>query len=111
MIHLSLALAAVLAAAPAAPAGGGQGVIAFGMGRQTCTQWLASPASTAEGGAWLLGYWSAVNLLNEGNHMVGRQVGSDGVVDGVREVCGATPDDTLMDAAALVYFRFQQDGK
>jgi hypothetical protein len=81
-------------------------VLVHGIGRMSCAHWLYSNIDKFdEGRAWLLGFWSGLNHLNETNHhKVGHHTDSEGIIAEVRKVCETRPSMTLGVATVTVYF-------
>lgn len=75
-------------------------------GRADCASWLASPASEAEGSAWILGFWTGNNYAT-GSEEKGGDVGSglkdDDIIGLMKKLCATDTDMSLLTAAALLY--------
>jgi hypothetical protein len=85
-----------------------QSVQMFGLGTTNCAYWLSTPSRKSEGSAWLLGYWSALNTVNEKNHLVGKDADGKAIIAEVKKICAAEPSTSMVDAIARVYYRFSQ---
>jgi hypothetical protein len=48
----------------------------LGIGRQSCAAWMANARSEAEGSAWLLGFWTGANFLEDAQDDVTMQLNS-----------------------------------
>jgi len=106
----ALCTAAVFSEADAASQQKPITALVLGTGFQSCANWLSTPEYERDGNEWILGYWSAVNLLNE-NHGVGRNTEGPGIIGEVRKVCVAEPSTRLSDAVARVYRNLAKAGK
>jgi hypothetical protein len=85
-----------------------QSVQMFGLGTRSCAHWLSTPSRQIEGSAWLLGYWTGVNAVNDKNHLVGKDTDGEAIIAEARKICAAEPSTQMVDAIARVYYRFSQ---
>jgi len=83
----------------------------FGIGREPCSTFLASPQNTFQGSVWILGYWTAMNVANPTDHTVGKSADSDKIIADVKKACAEEAGAPLYGAIGRVYGRFQKDGK
>jgi len=85
-------------------------VQAWGYGLTACcATWLASPGNQAAGNEWILGYWTGQNVRNVRDHEVGRSTDANGILNEVKTLCDATPNERLASAAGRVYVNFERD--
>ncbi len=86
---------------------GGFDAYLLGIGRRSCATWQQNPRTVSEGEVWIFGFWSALNIANPANHLVGRDTDSAGVVGEVKKACDAHPSATLSDVILDVYHRLE----
>ena len=103
-------LAAMLSATHAPPKTPEAVTLSYGVGRDTCAHWLASPSQERDGVSWLLGYSTALNFINPNSHLVDAKTEGDGIVGDVRTVCRAQPSIPLQAAVGAVYGRMLRMG-
>jgi hypothetical protein len=58
----------------------------------------------------VLGYFSALNVVNRQNHNVGAGADANGIMEGVKLVCDTNPYEPFFNAASAVYLKLQQEG-
>jgi hypothetical protein len=83
----------------------------FGIGRMSCAYWISTPAREAEGGNWLMGYWTGANSMNRSNHLVGAHTDGEAIIAEVRKRCVEEPSTMMVDEAAVIYERFTKQHK
>lgn len=105
-IILAFAFSALLASGARA-----EQVTIFGIGLSSCAYWLSTPMRENEGMAWLLGYWSGVNAVNQKTHMVGASTDGEAIIAEIRKRCVAEPSTRMSDAVAITYYDFSHRGK
>jgi hypothetical protein len=86
-------------------------VTIFGIGASSCAFWLSTPARTNEGIAWLMGYWTGVNSMNQTTHLIGANSDGEAIIAEVRKRCVAEPSARMTDAVAATYDYFSARGK
>jgi|ERR1700761_7841368 hypothetical protein len=84
------------------------GYTVFGVGNDSCTVAEQSNADVAK--SWVLGYFSALNVVNRQNHNVGAGADANGIMEGVKLVCDTNPYEPFFNAASAVYLKLQQEG-
>jgi hypothetical protein len=84
--------------------------LTYGMGNQSCASWTDNPAATVAGDQWILGYWSALNLVNTTNKSVGSKTDGEGVLGEVRLYCQQHPSMLINAAVSDVYVRMAKVG-
>jgi hypothetical protein len=57
----------------------------------------------SEGKAWIFGYWSGLNTLNDKGHLTGNHTDSAGIVGEVKKLCDDHPSMGFSDAILAVY--------
>ncbi|HEV2572047.1 MAG TPA: hypothetical protein VGU72_09945 [Beijerinckiaceae bacterium] len=97
--------AALLLSVPSADAGENEIVswTAFGIGTDSCANWQSSDAHKSEGDAWILGFWSALNLASRVDARIDADIDANGIWNSVREACTQTPSGKLADAVLETY--------
>ena len=86
-------------------------VLEFGIGRKSCAYWLSEKDREYAGDNWIFGYWTAVNILNSKNHLVGSTTDGDAIVLEIKNLCVKHPSQELSDATAKIYYKFIKDNK
>jgi hypothetical protein len=77
--------------------------LATGIGIQSCAFWLSDPRRENEGIAWLYGFWTGANMMNQRDRHLGSGTDSEGRVAEVKKLCSTKPSMSLVDAAANAY--------
>ncbi|MFN3351773.1 hypothetical protein [Pseudorhodoplanes sp.] len=75
----------------------------IGIGNRSCEHWLSEARLEQEGIAYILGFWSGLNMTSANNRNVGRGRDLESIVGEVRKVCSSRPSMDLIDAAADAY--------
>ena len=100
-------IAAILAAAVAvAPLPEGRPTWLVGVGQRSCAFWLSNHTTTYEGGLWIYGFWSALNMSSGSNPMVGSTSDGEAILGEIKKVCEADPALPLPIAVSRVYYAF-----
>lgn len=89
-------------------------VTTVGIGRVSCATWLKTPASEAEGSAWILGFWTGFNYsaaLTAENSSVGAGTDGLGIIGAMKKRCAENPAGSLTTEAARLYIEFRNTGK
>jgi hypothetical protein len=76
---------------------------AVGSGRESCASWLQDRAHFVPGQAWIMGYWTGLNVANTENHNVGEKTDGAAILEEVRRICEREPSLDLMDAVGKHY--------
>lgn len=79
------------------PAHSDDGTTSFGVGAASCANWKFSPGNDFEGKAWILGFWSGLNVASR-NHSVGDNTDGPAILAEVALICKAKPSITLQKA-------------
>lgn len=85
------------------------GVLQLGIGAMSCRYWLSTVQLEGEGNAWLLGYWTARNVANAGDHEVGSHTDGNGILTRLRKSCRDHPMAQIEDTANALYLRMAHD--
>ncbi|MBR0863665.1 hypothetical protein ACVIWV_005797 [Bradyrhizobium diazoefficiens] len=80
----------------------------YGLGLKSCGYWQSSPALFGEGKVWIFGFWSGMNVFNDGDHMVGSQTDAAGIVAEIKKVCEEAPSQSLGQATRTVYTKLSK---
>lgn len=76
---------------------------AFGIGTDSCLNWQSTDAHKTEGNAWILGFWSALNLASRIDAKIDADVDADGIWSEVKIACAKAPLGKLADAVLETY--------
>lgn len=111
--RVSAAIAVLCLAGGSVATAEGQTVVrTFGIGREPCASFLSAPQNLFQGSVWMLGYWTALNVVGAKElHMVGEHAQAEEIVADVKKACAAEPKTTLYGAIDHVYERYQKEGK
>ena len=82
-----------------------------GIGRVSCATWLADKASENEGVAWILGYWTGANALDEAGGTVGDSTDNLGIIAEAKRRCLDAPSETLMGVVGPMFVQFRDAGR
>jgi hypothetical protein len=52
----------------------------FGIGAYSCAAWINDPSETDDGKSWIMGYWTATNMMNRLSHRVGAAPDAKGIL-------------------------------
>jgi len=85
--------------------------VSFGIGIHSCANWTDDPAKQQEGQAWILGYWSGLNIQNRGIRNVGHATDGRGVLGEVRRVCLLEPSNELENVIVDVWVAMAKAGR
>jgi len=77
--------------------------LVMGIGMRSCAFWRESAARIEDGNNWIRGFWTGLNFMNDGNHAVGSQTDSAGILAEVNKECDAKPSVQLGIATAKVF--------
>lgn len=81
--------------------------LVFGAGAtKSCAWWFTSPATEAEGFAWVVGFWSGLNFGQSNPDApadVGKSTDGWGIVGEVKKLCRENPSSTPLAEALKVY--------
>lgn len=76
---------------------------AFGIGTDSCANWQSTAAHKSEGEAWILGFWSALNLAGRIDVKIDAGIDAPDIWSEVKKTCASTPDSRLADAVLTAY--------
>ncbi|MDH7795317.1 MULTISPECIES: hypothetical protein [unclassified Beijerinckia] len=76
---------------------------AFGIGTDSCVNWQSTDAHKTEGNAWILGFWSALNLASRIDAKIDADVDANSIWSEVAAACATTPSGKLADAVLVTY--------
>lgn len=76
---------------------------AFGIGTDSCANWQSSTAHKSEGEAWILGFWSALNLAGRVDVKIDAGIDAPDIWKEVTKTCAGSPDGKLADAVLSAY--------
>ena len=82
-----------------------QDVASFG-GEVTCQTFTTASASAKEGGAWVFGFWTGLNVmaaLQHEAHDIGHTLQPQQVISAVLNICQQRPTMNLAVAAAIAW--------
>jgi hypothetical protein len=85
------------------PSGARAGPFEVGLGTMTCSYWLSTPELEGEGDAWLLGFWTGMNMVNRADRTIGVQTDGDNILRMIKHDCRETPTWLLVDVATNAY--------
>ena len=77
--------------------------LALGIGTRSCSFWQSKPSLVQQGGAWIFGFWTALNFANSKNRAVGSQTNGDGIIAAVKKTCAERPSEILEQATLNAY--------
>lgn len=80
-----------------------------GIGGMSCAVWISDPRAEAEGNAWILGYWSGVNMANDSS--VGNSTDGLGIIERVKAECRANPALRVLSATSKVRAACREVGR
>ena len=83
----------------------------YSLAATDCGKWLSTPQNEKNGEQWVLGYWTALNVANVENHVVGSRSDKAAILREIKNLCLADRSTQLVDVINVVYFQFQQSGK
>ena len=87
------------------------GYLITGLGGSSCATWLNDPNHEDLATSWVLGYWTAVNVMAPVNHHVGQNSDADGIMAEVRLVCRANPSMRIQEATGIAYGKMRVAGR
>ncbi len=61
--------------------------------------------------SWVLGFWTATNIMAPVNHHVGQNSDADGILAEVRRVCETSPSMTIQEATSIAYGKMRVLGR
>lgn len=76
---------------------------AFGIGTDSCANWQSTDAHKTEGNAWILGFWSALNLAARVDAKIDADIDANGIWSEVTTACTKVPTGKLADAVLQTY--------
>ena len=81
----------------------------FGIGSKSCANWKLNATNYVEGKAWILGYWSGLNVGadvdDKERHMAGSKTDATAIWAEVSSICEKSPSLSLMQAVNAHYSR------
>ena len=87
------------------------GYLIAGLGGSSCATWLNDPNHEDLVTSWVLGYWTATNVVAPVNHHVGQNSDADGIMAEVRLVCQANPSMRIQEATGIAYGKMRVAGR
>jgi hypothetical protein len=79
-----------------------------GIGEKSCAHWQSSPARQAEGAAWVLGYWTGFDDMEQLAESSGKDLGEQGIIAAVKKTCESAPSMSLREATSRTYWEVRK---